>query len=87
MCDLPENIPHFDIGWKILFSFFAQDDLLYLLKMNVLFKFYRRQTFFVKGICQLYLITTNFKRQSVKTFFFVKSTLKKELLQLVLQRK
>ena len=35
MCDLPENIQHFHIGWKILFSFFAQDDLLYLLKMNV----------------------------------------------------
>ena len=52
MCDLLENIQHFHIGWKILFSFFAQDDLLYLLKMNVLFKFYRRQTFFVKGICQ-----------------------------------
>ena len=51
-------------------SFFAQDDLVYLLKMSVLFKFYRRQTFSVEEICQLNLIATSFNRQIVTTFFF-----------------
>ena len=49
---------------------FAQDDLVYLLKMSVLFKFYRRQTFSVEEICQLNLIATSFNRQIVTTFFF-----------------
>ena len=51
-------------------SFFAQDDLVHLLKMSVLFKFYRRQTFSVEEICQLNLIATSFNRQIVTTFFF-----------------
>ena len=49
---------------------FAQDDLVYLLNMSVLFKFYRRQTFSVEEICQLNLIATSFNRQIVTTFFF-----------------
>ena len=49
---------------------FAQDDLVYLLKMSVLFKFYRHQTFSVEEICQLNLIATSFNRQIVTTFFF-----------------
>ena len=58
-------------------SFFAQDDLVYLLKMSVLFKFYRRQTFSVEEICQLNLIATSFNRQIVTTFFFFFFFLKK----------
>ena len=49
---------------------FAQDDLVNLLKMSVLFKFYRHQTFSVEEICQLNLIATSFNRQIVTTFFF-----------------
>ena len=49
---------------------FAQDDLVNLLKMSVLFKFYRYQTFSVEEICQLNLIATSFNMQIVTTFFF-----------------
>ena len=66
-----QNIEHFHIGWKNSFFFF-QDDLVYLSKINVFFKFYKRQPFSVKGMCQLYLFATNLKRQIVKKHFFFK---------------
>ena len=66
-----QNIEHFQIGWKNSF-FFSQDDLVYLSKINVFFKFYKRQPFSVKGMCQLYLFATNLKRQIVKKHFFLR---------------
>ena len=60
------SIKRFNFGRKI--QIFPQDDLVYLPKMNMLFKFYKRQTLSIKGICQLFLIATNLNRQIVNIF-------------------
>ena len=54
-------------SWLGFYGSFKHNDVSSIY-MNMLFKFYKRQTLSIKGICQLFLIATNLNRQIVNIF-------------------